>query len=62
MYLGSFILEPEDIKSLGLEANWNFSKVRSSHDSIWGTEGPLNQGLGALGRKGPEPKCKSINL
>ena len=26
-YLGSFILEPEDIKRLGLGAIWNFSKV-----------------------------------
>jgi len=26
-YLGSFILEPEDIKSLGLGAIWNYSKV-----------------------------------
>ena len=26
-YLGSFLLEPEDIKSLGLGAIWNFSKV-----------------------------------
>ena len=26
-YLGSFSLEPEDIKSLGLGATWNFSKV-----------------------------------
>jgi len=27
VYLGSFFLEPEDIKSLSLEAIWNFSKV-----------------------------------
>jgi len=26
-YLGSFFLEPEDIRSLGLGAIWNFSKV-----------------------------------
>ena len=26
-YLGSFLLEPEDIKSLGLGVIWNFSKV-----------------------------------
>jgi len=26
-YLGSFVLEPEVIKSLGLGALWNFSKV-----------------------------------
>ena len=27
MYLGSFFLEPEDIRSLGLGAIWNFSKA-----------------------------------
>jgi len=27
VYLGSFFLDPEDIKSLGLGAIWNFSKV-----------------------------------
>jgi len=27
MYLDSFFLEPEDIRSLGLGAIWNFSKV-----------------------------------
>jgi hypothetical protein len=26
-YLGSFYLDPEDIKSISLEASWNFSKV-----------------------------------
>jgi len=27
-YLGSSLLEPEDIKSLNLGAIWNFSKVK----------------------------------
>jgi len=27
VYLGSFFLEPDDIKSIGLGAIWNFSKV-----------------------------------
>jgi CRISPR/Cas system CSM-associated protein Csm4 (group 5 of RAMP superfamily) len=27
MYLGSFFLEPEDIKNISMEAIWNFSKV-----------------------------------
>jgi len=36
-------------------------RLRGSHDSIWGTKGPLNQGLGASGLRGPEPKCKSTN-
>jgi len=26
IHLGSFFLDPEDIKSLSLVANWNFSK------------------------------------
>jgi hypothetical protein len=26
-YLGAFFLEPEDIKSISLGANWNISKV-----------------------------------
>jgi len=29
-YLGSFFLEPEDIKSINLGAIWNFSKATSS--------------------------------
>jgi hypothetical protein len=27
-YLGSFFLDPEDIKSLSMKAIWNFSKIR----------------------------------
>jgi hypothetical protein len=27
MYLGSFFLDPEDIKSISLGTIWNFSKV-----------------------------------
>ena len=61
MYLGSFFLEPEDIRSLGLGAIWNFSKATESHDSIWDTKGLL-KGLGASGLRGPEPKYQSINL
>jgi len=39
--LGSFFLEPEDIKSISLGAIWNFSKVTGLHESIRGTKGPL---------------------
>jgi len=60
-YLGSFFLEPGDIRSLVLGAIMNTVRLRGSYDLIWGTKGPLNQGLGASGMKGPEPKCKSIN-
>jgi len=38
-----------------------FVRLRGSLDFIWGTKGPLNQGLGASGLRDPEPKCKSIN-
>jgi hypothetical protein len=31
-HFGSFSLEPEDVKSLSLGANWNFSKEPGSHD------------------------------
>ena len=55
-YLGSFFLEPEDIRSVGLGAVWNY-RLQGSHDSIWGTKGLLNKGLGASGLRGPEPKC-----
>jgi len=32
-YLGSFFLDPEDVRSLNLEAMWNFrKKEQGSHD------------------------------
>jgi hypothetical protein len=40
-YLGSFILEPEDIKRVSLGAIWNLAKQQGSHKLIWGTKGPL---------------------
>jgi hypothetical protein len=40
-YLGSFFLEPEDIKSMSLGSIWNFSKSQGSHDLTWGTKGLL---------------------
>jgi hypothetical protein len=60
-YLGSFFLEPEDIKSLGLGPSGTIVRLQGSHDSIWGTKGPSNQGLGASGLTGPKPECKSIS-
>jgi hypothetical protein len=42
-YLGSFFLDPQDIKSLNLGANWNFSK---------GTGLPMNW-YQIMGNKGP---------
>jgi hypothetical protein len=40
-YLGSFILEPEDIKSLGLGAIWNYSKVAGLPWFDMGHKGPV---------------------
>ena len=40
-YLGSFFLEPEDIKSISLGAICNSINLRCSHDSTWRTKGPL---------------------
>jgi len=49
-YLGSFFLEPEDIKSVILEAIWNFSKVKGLPLTDLGHRGPINYGLGTLGQ------------
>jgi hypothetical protein len=40
VYLGSFFLEPEDIKGISLGAICKFSKQQGSHKSIWGAKGP----------------------
>jgi len=39
-YLGSFFLEPEDIRILGLGPSETIVRSRGFHDSIWGTKGP----------------------
>jgi len=54
---GLLSLEPEDIKSLGLGAIWNYSKITGLPWFDMGTKGPSNQGLRASGLRGPEPKC-----
>jgi hypothetical protein len=41
-YLGSFFLEPEDIKSVILGAIWNFSKVTGLPGIDMGHKGPIN--------------------
>jgi len=41
-YLGSFFLELEDIRSLGLGAIWNFSKVTGLPLFDMGHNGPVN--------------------
>jgi hypothetical protein len=43
-YLGSFFLDPEDIKSLSLGAIWNFGNGTGlpwTGIRLWGTKGPL---------------------
>jgi len=42
MYLGSFFLEPEDIKSISLGIIWNFSKVTGLPWIDIGHKGPVN--------------------
>jgi hypothetical protein len=42
VHLGSFILEPEDIKSINLGAIWNFSKVTGLPWFDMGHKGPVN--------------------
>ena len=38
-HLGSFFLEPEDIRHLGLGPSGATARLRGSHVSIWGTKG-----------------------
>jgi hypothetical protein len=42
VYLGSFFLEPEDIKSIRLGAIWNFSKVTGLPRTDMGHKVPVN--------------------
>jgi hypothetical protein len=43
MHLGSFFLEPEDIKSINLGAIWNFSKVTGLPWFDKGHKGPVSK-------------------
>jgi hypothetical protein len=56
-YLGSFFLEPENIKNVSMEAIWNFGKETVLPQIVMGHKGPVNKGLGASGLYGPEPTC-----
>ena len=58
-YLGSFFLEPEDVRSICLGAIWNFINATGSHDSIWGTKGLLKRPR-CIGAERPRPKWQSI--
>jgi hypothetical protein len=55
IYLGSFILDPED-RGLGLRAIWNFSKGQGSRNlySVRGYKGPM-KGLRDSGPQGLDP-------
>jgi len=48
-HLGSFVLVPEDIKSISVGAIWDFSKATGLPRSEMGHKGPAIKGLGALG-------------
>jgi hypothetical protein len=48
-YLGSFFLEPENIKNVGLGAIWNFVKATGLPQIVMGYKGHVNKGLGATG-------------
>jgi hypothetical protein len=55
-HLGSFFMEPEDIKHQNLGAIWRFSKAAGlAWGNNWGTKGQLIKRIGASGLKGPEP-------
>jgi len=58
---GSFMLEPEDIRSLGLGTIWKFSKVAGLTWFDMEHKGPVKSKPRCIGLRGPEPKCKSIN-
>jgi hypothetical protein len=49
VYLGSFFLEPENIKNAILEAIWNFGKGTGLPYIVMGHKGHDNKGLGASG-------------
>ena len=59
VYLGSFFLEPEDIKSISMGAIWNFSKVTELPQIDMGHKGPVNKAwvYRDLWNFGPKPKC-----
>jgi hypothetical protein len=42
VYLGSFFLEPKDIKNISLGAIWNFGKVTGLPWTKMGHKGPIN--------------------
>jgi hypothetical protein len=61
-YLGSFFLDPEDIRVLGMGAIWSFAKGTGLlYPSIeYGAQRACQYGLGASGSEGLEPEYYSI--
>ena len=60
-YLGSFFLEPEDIKSISLRAIWNFGNVTGTHELAWGTKG-LSLRPRCVGTVSSRTQARSIYL
>jgi len=62
VYLGSFFLEPEDIRSFGLGAICNYSEVQGSHDLICDTKGPFKSRPRCIGAEAPNPNANQSNM
>ena len=56
-YVGSILLEPEDIKSLGLGAIWNFSKVTGLPWFDMGHKGPIKSRPRCIRAETPNPNA-----
>ena len=61
-YLGSFFLEPEDIKSMSLGAVCSYGRDTRLLWFWYGAQRARLKGLGASGPRGPIPTCNSNTL
>jgi hypothetical protein len=61
VYLGSFFLEPEDVKSIRLGTIWNFSKVTGLPCIGMGHKRPLQLRPRCIGAAKTRPQFQSIN-
>jgi hypothetical protein len=57
-YLGSFLLEPEDIKCLGLGAIWNYIKVTGLPRFHMGHKGPVKSRPRCIGAERPRTQMQ----
>ena len=55
-YLGSFFLEPKDIRSFGLGAIWNYNRVVGLPWFDMGHKGPVLIKARCFGAESPEPQ------